>query len=109
MKIDITNYRPINKGALLGSFSLALTFQEGISLSFSDCKYFSVGERSWFSFYQKEVKKQDGSKSDYFSIIRVHGVEKEKELKDLVVKEVEKHVKTSDKVIKISDEAPALW
>lgn len=66
IKVEIGQFRIVDKGALKGFFSLAIwpTGQKII-----DCRYFVQGENRWFSFPQKEVKKTDGSKPDYIPYI----------------------------------------
>ena len=67
IKIEIGQYKEINKGVLKASFSLVIYPQAQKIL---DCKYF-VGDRDqqWFTFPQKEIKFADGRKTEYIPIV----------------------------------------
>src|SRR5271157_5739186 len=64
MEFEIQHYREINAGGLKASFSLVFR-----GMRISDCKLFSSGERSWWTFPQKEMKDPKGGKSKYFSYV----------------------------------------
>jgi hypothetical protein len=66
MKVEIGQYREINKGALKASFTLVV-HPEGLKLM--DCKYFISGEKRWFTLPQKEIKYTDGRKTNYLPIV----------------------------------------
>lgn len=68
MKVEIKNYRAVNKGAFTAFFTLTI---EGIQaningqcytlqLDLNDCKYFSKGEARWFKYADKEYKNNQG-------------------------------------------------
>ncbi len=64
--IEIGQYKELNKGALKGTFSLV---EYPFGRKTLDCKYFVQGDREWFNMPAKEVKKTDGSKSDFIPIV----------------------------------------
>jgi hypothetical protein len=66
MKVEVGQYREVNKGVFKATFSLVI-YPQGEKVL--DCKYFVNGDQRWFNFPQKEIKKQDGSKSDYIPLI----------------------------------------
>lgn len=66
IKVEVGQYREVNKGMFKATFSLVI-YPEGQKIL--DCKYFVNGDQRWFNFPQKEIKKQDGSKSDYIPLI----------------------------------------
>lgn len=73
MKIEIGQYREMKKpGALKAFFTLCVYDTSGgdADLQFTDCQYFVVGDRQWWTFAQKVVKQEDGSKPKYFSYTR---------------------------------------
>lgn len=71
-EVEILNYRTIDKGALRGSFSLAL-YPQGQTIF--ECKHFSQGEKEWFSLPQKEIKYPDGRKSQYIPLVTYNNKE----------------------------------
>ncbi len=73
MKIEIGQYREMKKpGALKAFFTLCVYDTSGgdADLQFTDCQYFVAGDRQWWTFAQKIVKQEDGSKPKYFSYTR---------------------------------------
>jgi|ERR1700690_446438 len=66
MKVEIGQYKEINKGSLKASFSLVI-YPEGQKIL--DCKYFVQGDKRWFSFPQKEIKFTDGRKTEYIPYV----------------------------------------
>lgn len=66
IKVEVGQYREVNKGLFKATFSLVI-YPQGEKIL--DCKYFVNGDQRWFNFPQKEIKKQDGSKSDYIPLI----------------------------------------
>ena len=64
--VEIGQYKQLDKGALKGTFSL-IEYPTGRKTL--DCKHFVQDGREWFNLPAKEVKKQDGSKSDFIPII----------------------------------------
>ncbi len=65
-EIEIGQYKPIDKGALKGYFSI-VEYPSGRKIT--DCSHFSAGDNEWFNFPQRERKYADGRKSDYFPYI----------------------------------------
>ena len=75
MKVEVGDYRSIEKGALKGAFSLALSCSEGQGdyvQIISDCKFFSMGDKTWWSLPSKEIKK-DGMKTMYIPMVKFNG------------------------------------
>lgn len=66
IRVEIGQYKPIDKGALKASFSMVI-HPHGQKIL--ECKYFNSGSNAWFAFPAKEVKKPDGSKSDFIPLI----------------------------------------
>ena len=64
MQIEIGQYKLIDKGTLKASFSVLIDGQKIL-----DCKYFVNGDRRWFNFPQKEVKREGQDKPDYIPLI----------------------------------------
>ena len=65
-EIEVGQYRVVNKGALKAFFSLVM-YPSGQKIL--DCRHFEQGDKHWFSFPQKEIKKPDDEKSDYIPLI----------------------------------------
>ncbi len=65
-EIAIGQWRPIDKGSLKGFFSL-LIYPSGQKIL--DCRYFQSGERRWFNFPDKEIRRSDGSKPEYIPLV----------------------------------------
>jgi len=65
MIVEVGQYREVNKGALKAFFSLVI--HPG-GQKIIDCRHFVQGEKEWFSFPQKEIKKE-GQKSEYIPIV----------------------------------------
>lgn len=53
-KVEIGQYREVNKGSLKAYFSMVI-YPEGQKIL--DCQYFVKGVQRWFSFPQKKVEK----------------------------------------------------
>lgn len=66
IKVEVGQYKEVNKGSLKAFFSLII-HPHGQKIL--DCRYFVQGDNRWISFPQKEIKKQDGSKSDYIPLV----------------------------------------
>lgn len=66
IKVDIGQYKEVNKGSLKAFFSLVI-YPMGQKIL--NCSYFVKDNQSWFSFPSKEIKKGDGEKSDYIPYI----------------------------------------
>ncbi len=100
MKVEIGQYREVNKGSLKAFFSLVI-HPEGQKIL--DCRYFVQGDNRWFSFPQKEIKAKDESgKSEWIPLISYMNKEYLKTLQDAVLeqlkdaKPMEYHGKKSD-------------
>jgi hypothetical protein len=66
IKVEVGQYREMNKGSLKAFFSLVI-YPQGQKIL--DCRYFVQGDQRWFSFPQKEVKYTDGRKSEYIPYV----------------------------------------
>lgn len=66
IKVEIGQYREMNKGSLKAFFSLVI-YPQGQKIL--DCRYFVNGDQRWFAFPQKEVKYTDGKKTDYIPYV----------------------------------------
>lgn len=82
LKIEIGQYRAINKGALRGYFSLLIQ-PEGILIT--DCAHFCKDGGHWFAFPQRERKYDDGRKSEYFPYMKLLNKEYGDALKESVM------------------------
>jgi hypothetical protein len=66
-KVEVGQYKAMNKGALKGFFSLCIDD----NIQFLGCSYFIKNGRAWFKFPEKEGKSKDGEKTEYFPIIKM--------------------------------------
>jgi hypothetical protein len=64
-QVEIGQYRPMDKGALRGFFSI-IVHPSGQKIL--DCTYFEKDGKAWFNLPQKE-KKGTGGKAEYIPII----------------------------------------
>lgn len=84
-KVEIGQYRPVNKGALKAYFSVTL-HPEAIQIM--DCVLFESNGKKWFNFPQKAVQKE-GQKTNYYPYIRILDKKTEESLKELILKQLE--------------------
>lgn len=82
IKVEIGNYREVNKGALKAFFTLVI-YPTGQTIR--DCRYFLKDDGRWFSLPQKEIKKPDGQKSEYIPLITFQNKEYSDALKNAVI------------------------
>jgi hypothetical protein len=66
IKVDIGQYRLIDKGALKATFSLVI-YPMGQKIL--KCKYFVKGDNKWFAFPDFEAKKDGQEKPDYIPYV----------------------------------------
>lgn len=66
IKVEIGQYRELNKGLMKAAFSVVI---HPYGIKILDCKLFEKGNNIWFSFPVKEIKKPDQQKSDYIPLI----------------------------------------
>jgi hypothetical protein len=66
IKVEVGQYRPMDKGSLKAFFSLVI-YPQGQKIL--DCRYFEQADKRWFSFPQKEVKFNDGRKTEYIPYV----------------------------------------
>ena len=93
MKVEIGQFRWIDKGALKATFTL-LIHPEGLQMS--DCKYFSTEKSSWFNFPAKEIKKE--GKSDFIPLVSYMNKEYLKDLREAVLVELKKEEEKNAKM-----------
>lgn len=99
IKVEVGQYRLIDKGSLKAFFSLVI-YPEGQKIL--DCRYFEQGDKRWFSFPQKEIKYTDGRKTDYIPYVSYLDKEYLEQLKIAVLtalkdaKPQEKHGQTQN-------------
>ncbi len=65
IKLEVGQYRLVNKGHLRAFFSLII-YPEGQKIL--DCRHFVSEDRQWFSFPQKEIITKEGEK-DYIPLV----------------------------------------
>lgn len=117
IKVEIGQYREINKGSLKAFFSVVI-YPMGQKIL--DCRYFVMDDKRWFSFPQKEVKYSDGRKSEYIpyvSYLNKDYLEKLREQILLLLKDakpLENHEKKNNQLPKdaqekISSKPQDLW
>lgn len=82
IKVEVGQYREINKGTLKAFFSLVI-YPEGQKIL--DCRYFVSGDKRWFSFPQKEIKYIDGRKTEYIPLVSYMNKEYLEQLKTIVL------------------------
>ena len=66
VKVEVGQYREVNKGSLKGFFSLVI-YPMGQKIL--DCRYFQQGDKRWFNFPQKEIKYTDGRQTEYIPYV----------------------------------------
>ena len=82
IKVEVGQYREINKGTLKAFFSLVI-YPEGQKIL--DCRYFVNGNNRWFSFPQKEIRYNDGRKTEYIPLVSYMNKEYLEQLKTVVL------------------------
>ena len=65
-EVEVGQYREVNKGALKAFFTL-VEYPHGRKTL--DCRYFEQGDKRWFSFPQKEIKKPGQDKPEYIPYV----------------------------------------
>lgn len=88
MKIEIGQYRKSEKGGALRAYFSFVIYPEGQQIN--DCKLFEKDGATWFSFPQREVKK-DGEKTSYFPVIKFLNKTYEEQLKTAVLSALKEH------------------
>lgn len=82
IKVEIGQYRPMDKGSLKAFFSVII-YPQGQKIL--DCRYFVQGDQHWFSFPQKEIKYTDGRKTEYIPLISYLNKEYLEQLKVVIL------------------------
>lgn len=85
IKVEVGQYRELNKGLLKASFSLVI-YPYGQKIL--ECLYFVRGDERWFNFPQKEIKHADGRKNDYIPIVSYLDKVYLEKLKEAVLEEL---------------------
>lgn len=78
MKVNILNYRAVNKGFVKGFFSLEI-LPYGITIF--DCCHFHKDGNEWFTFPRKETKKE-GQPSSFWPYIMISQTDFHAKLKE---------------------------
>lgn len=65
-EVEVGQYREVNKGALKAFFTL-VEYPHGRKTL--DCRYLEMGDKRWFSFPQKEIKKPGAEKPEYIPYV----------------------------------------
>ena len=100
IKVEVGQYRVMDKGSLKAFFSLVI-YPQGQKIL--DCRYFVQGDKRWFNFPQKEIKYSDGRKTDYIPLVSYLNKEYLEQLKIAVLDELknakpqENHVQAQNK------------
>lgn len=117
IKVEIGQFRPVDKGALRAFFSLII-YPQGQKIL--DCRYFVQDDKRWFSFPQKEIPSRDNGKSEYIPLVSYVNKEYLEELKTAVLnalkdaKPMEKNGQAIGKTYqgkanKLPSQSPASW
>jgi hypothetical protein len=92
IKVEVGQYREVNKGTLKAFFSLVI-YPQGQKIL--DCRYFVQNDKRWFSFPQKEIKYTDGRKSEFIPYVSYLDKDYLEKLKIAVLEQI-KTVTTSE-------------
>lgn len=87
IKVEIGQYYEVNKGSLKARFSLVI-YPEGQKIL--DCTHFVRDNEQWFNFPQKEIKHNDGRKTEYLPLISYLNKDYREQLKIAVLTELKK-------------------
>lgn len=94
MKVEIGQYKEVNKGMLKAFFSVVI-YPQGEKVL--DCRYFIKDDGTrWFSFPNKEVK-FEGKKTEYIPLISYLNKEYLEELKESILIELKKKETNEEK------------
>lgn len=85
LKVEIGKYKSIEKGALKGSFSIVLYPDK---MYMNNLNHFAANSQEWVTFPQQRVPGKEGGKDAYYTHIGYHDKEKEKLIKDTILKEL---------------------
>lgn len=85
IKVEVGQYYEINKGSLKARFSLLI---HPYGQKILECTYFVQGDKRWFSFPQKEIKYQDGRKTEYIPYVSYIDKEYLEHLKQAVLEQL---------------------
>ena len=98
ISVEISQFRPMDKGVLKGFFALTIHPQGQKIL---DCTYFANEKGDWFNLPRKEIQKPDGTK-DYIPIVSYTNKEYKEKLNEVVLAAIRK------KRNEVPDQAPKL-
>ena len=99
IKVEVGQYREVNKGSLKAFFSLVI-YPMGQKIL--DCRYFVQGEKRWFNLPQKEIKYSDGRKTEYIPLISYLQKDYFEKLKEAVLEQLQKSTPQENHVQKKS-------
>lgn len=101
--MQVKNYKPINKGALVGRFDLYI---DTMKLTIRDCTYMQTANSEWVGYPSREYTDTATNTKKYFSFILFDNDIKESvQKKILPLLKKEKNVLSNNKE-QISDELP---
>lgn len=102
----IRNYKPHDKGALVGFFEV--TIPEFKNMTIFGCKHFVSGEKSWVGLPSREVAGKEGEQSKFWPYIRFQSREEAERILGQILGAVNVFVaKMAAEVPKESKEAPS--
>jgi hypothetical protein len=104
MKVEIGQYRIVDKGPLKGFFSVVIYFACGVSVKLLDCRYFVSGDSRWFSMPTKEIKRE-GLKTDYIPLVSFLDKSHTEQVKTLILDAL-KDAKPQEKYGQSQNRAP---
>lgn len=98
IKVEIGQYKPYDKGALKGFFTLVIA-PHGQKLL--DCRYFESNGKRWWTFPQKEITKEGATKKEFIPLVSFIDKGYAESLKEAVLVELSKVAtqKTSEESI----------
>lgn len=103
MTIECINYKPVNKGSLLGYADLLLV-KSGMELY--GCSVHMKDGRRWVNMPSREYTNKEGEKK-YMSIVRFRDAERMKAFSSEAMKAIElKTGETVQKKVEIQDDLP---
>jgi DNA-binding cell septation regulator SpoVG len=106
IKIEIGQYKEVNKGSLKAFFSLVFT---DTGLQVYDCKHMVTDGRDWIAFPSKEITKKDGTK-DFFPVMKFLNKDYLAELSNAIVAQIKKQVPNDNATSNnVQDEPSLLW
>lgn len=114
MKVEVGQYREVNKGTWKATFSLVI-HPEGQKIL--DCRYFEQGASRWFAFPSKRIERQGSDRPEYIPLVSYLNKEYLEQLRGAVLealKDVKHDAKEASKSNtkqenQVHSDAQALW